>query len=97
MERRDFQSWQTSQSAGGTPKAKNSTPTTSPEPSLPAIGQKTVDTQKKPVSDSFSEDLAAAGEQIPQAKSVSVTVILTALTLAIFSGATILILKKGLR
>ena len=103
MERKNGQLWQASQDAGGTPKTKNSAPK---EEIIPQIASsptaptqsKTTNLQEKPGKDNLTGDLAAAvGGQTPQRRDVSVIILLTALALAVFSGATILILKKGLK
>ena len=102
MERKDDKSWQTSRDAGGTPKAKNSTPPEEKTPRLATLPPTTAQSEitnieKEPEKDNLPESLAAAGEQIPQTSSFSTIILLVALALAVFSGAMILILKKGLR
>ncbi|KKS90146.1 MAG: Phospholipase D/competence protein ComEA helix-hairpin-helix domain protein [Parcubacteria group bacterium GW2011_GWF2_43_11] len=98
----DNSSWQTSRDAGGTPKAKNSTPPEEKTPRLATLPPTTAQSEitnieKEPEKDNLPESLAAAGEQIPQTSSFSTIILLVALALAVFSGAMILILKKGLR
>ena len=97
MERKDVWSWQTSQNAGGTPKTKNSAPTVEIARQAPTKQSETVSNQKESVKDSLSKGLAATGEQIPQSKGATSIVLFAALALAVFSGITILILKKGLK
>jgi len=100
MERKDDKSWQTSRDAGGTPKAKNSAPVEEKTPRLtslpPSVTQlETTDIEKEPEKDNLPENLAAAGEQIPQTNGVSVIILFVALGLAVISGVTVLMLKKG--
>lgn len=101
MERSGPQSWQTSRNAEGTPKAKNGAPVeaiTRPALPLPPTEQlKATNVQKKPEEINVSNNIAAVGEQIPQTRSFSTTILLTALLLAAFSGTTILMLKKRLK
>lgn len=78
----DFNNWGTSQSSEGTPKAKNS------------ILTKTISSKvEKPQTE---KGLVAAGEQIPETPN-SLFLLSVALTLAIFSGIIILILKKKIK
>ncbi len=97
MERKDDGLWQTSRDASGTPKAKNSilAEEAAPPPAIAAQPQIT-SIPKEVKKDNLTENLAAAGEQIPKAKGTSGIILLTASALAVFSGAAILILKKGL-
>ena len=100
MERKDDKSWQTSRDAGGTPKAKNSAPVEEKTPRLtslpPSVTQlETTDIEKEPEKDNLPENLSAAGEQIPQTNGVSVIILFVALGLAVISGVTVLMLKKG--
>ncbi len=84
MERKDINTWQTSQDPGGTPKSPNSTVAEiQPKADSPDAVDKT-------------DSLAAIGEQITKTSS-SLPILLIALCLAIFSGIIILFLKKKLK
>ncbi len=81
MERANSGDWQTSQNPGGTPKAKNSP------------GAKLEEGVKvKPLE----KELTAVSEQLPESSN-SLYVFLIAFLLAIFSGITILILKRKIK
>ena len=84
MERKDINSWQTSQEPEGTPRSPNST---------------VIDLQPQvdsPAEPDKAENLAGIGDQITEA-SGSLPILLIALGLAIFSGIIILFLKKKLK
>jgi hypothetical protein len=88
--------WQTSQNAGGTPKAKNSI-IVQAEPQLKSESEKPAVEEAAPSKElqesQTQKQLAAVGPQIPE-PSKSLYIFLTALGLAISSGVFVLFLKK---
>jgi len=90
IEKVDSENWQTSQNPGGTPKAKNSTGTKLKEGA-----------EAKPLEEEFTKagtkkELATVSAQLPES-SKSLSILLIALPIAIFSGVMILILKGKMR
>ena len=87
MERKDANTWQTSQNPGGTPKAKNSEVVISAKPGL-------IETKPDLVEEEVKKEVAAVGEQIAQKSSFP---LLVPVLVAIFSGIIILVLKNKVK
>ncbi len=93
---RNLNGWQTSQNPGGTPKAKNSVIKTEALSSRPVEPAKNDAIEVNPAKTEAEKNLAAVGKQTPKTSAPLFTLFIS-LIVAIFSGITILTLKKLLK